>query len=193
MSTSERLPAVQPMATPNPRSLKFLTDRTLVPSGSVDCQGPEEARRSPLAMRLFDLEGVTGVFLCQNFVTVTADSDGRWAALKPTVVQAMQQYLASGEPVLDEAVLASEREELGQDEGEVEAQVRHILDTQIRPAVAMDGGDIVFDRYEDGVVHLRMQGACGGCPSSTATLKMGIENRLRHLVPQVERVEAVAG
>lgn len=190
---SDRLPAVQPVATPNPRSLKFLTDRTLVAQGSVDCRDPETARRSPLAMALFELEGVSGVFLCQNFVTVSADDDQRWSQLKLEVVASMQRFLASGEPVLDPAALAAERSSNAGDDGTIEQQIREILDTQIRPAVAMDGGDIIFDRYEGGVVHLRMQGACGGCPSSTATLKMGIENRLRHLIPQVERVEAVAG
>lgn len=184
--TTERAPEIQPMGTPNPRSVKFLTDRTLVPVGSADFRTPESCSRSPLAARLFDLDHVTGVFICQNFVTVTADTDEVWATLSPQVVDALTAHLSAGEPVLTESV----EEESGEG-GEVEARIREILDQQIRPAVAMDGGDIVFVGFEDGIVRLKMQGACGGCPSSTATLKQGIEARLRHFIPQVRSVEAV--
>lgn len=184
--TQERAPEIQPMGTPNPRSVKFLTDRTLVPVGSADFRTPESCARSPLAAKLFDLEHVTGVFICQNFVTVTADTDEHWTALSPQVVDALAAHLAAGEDVLtgDEDAHSGE-------EGEVENRIREILDQQIRPAVAMDGGDIMFVEFVNGVVRLKMQGACGGCPSSTATLKQGIEARLRHFIPQVESVEAV--
>jgi Fe-S cluster biogenesis protein NfuA len=177
---------VQPMGTPNPRSVKFLTDRTLLPTGSADFRNPESALKSPLARRLFDLDGVEGVFLCQNFVTVTATSESLWRDLSPAVVDAMKEFLASGEKVLEEDL---EQNALSDDE--VVTRIKEILDTQIRPAVAMDGGDVVFESFDNGLVRLRMQGACGGCPSSTMTLKMGIEARLRHFIPQVERVEAV--
>ncbi|RKZ12367.1 NifU family protein [bacterium] len=184
------------MGTPNPRSVKFLTDRTLVAVGSADFRTPESCVRSPLAARLFDLDHVSGVFICQNFVTVTADNDEHWAELSPTVVDALGAHLAADEPILvdsDEATDEGAESGAGPDAGtsEVETKIREILDQQIRPAVAMDGGDIKFVEFVDGVVRLKMQGACGGCPSSTATLKQGIEARLRHFIPQVQSVEAV--
>jgi Fe-S cluster biogenesis protein NfuA len=177
---------IQPVGTPNPRSVKFLTDHSLLPAGSADFRDPESARRSPLALRLFDLDGVEGVFISQNFVTVTAQTDGEWARLSPEIVREMRVFLESGESVLD-----GELDAHGSGEGDVERRIKDILDQQIRPAVAMDGGDIIFVDFSDGIVHLRMSGACGGCPSSTATLKAGIEARLRHFIPEVESVEAV--
>jgi Fe-S cluster biogenesis protein NfuA len=181
-----RKPEIQPMGTPNPRSVKFLTDRTLVPVGSADFRTPESCATSPLAMRLFDLDHVSGVFLSQNFVTVTADTDEVWPTLSPQVVDAIAAHLESGEAILEE------NQSQGTHEGdEVVRKINEILDQQIRPAVAMDGGDVVFVEFVNGVVRLKMQGACGGCPSSTATLKQGIEARLRHFVPQVQSVEAV--
>jgi Fe-S cluster biogenesis protein NfuA len=184
--TTDRAPEIQPMGTPNPRSVKFLTDRTLVPVGSADFRTPESCSSSPLAARLFDLEHVSGVFLCQNFVTVTADTDEVWSTLSPQVVDALGAHLAT-----DEAILVTGPEEDSADGDEVVRKIREILDQQIRPAVAMDGGDILFVEFVDGVVRLKMQGACGSCPSSTATLKQGVEARLRHFIPQVRSVEAV--
>ena len=181
-----RTPEIQPMGTPNPRSVKFLTDRTLVDVGSADFRTPESALASPLARRLFELDHVSGVFVTQNFVTVTADRDDVWTTLSPVVVDAIAAHLDSGE-----AILESGPDSHGGGEGGVEDRIREILDQQIRPAVAMDGGDVVFVDFVDGVVRLKMQGACGGCPSSTATLKQGIEARLRHFIPQVLSVEAV--
>lgn len=181
-----REPDIQPLGTPNPRSVKFLTDRTLLGVGSADFRTPESCTRSPLAVKLFDLDHVVGVFVCQNFVTVTADRDDKWMELAPRVVEVLKAHLAADEPIL-----VGELEAQAGGEGEVELRIKEILDTQIRPAVAMDGGDIVFVSFDHGVVSLRMQGACGGCPSSTATLKQGIEARLRHFIPQVQRVEAV--
>lgn len=184
--TTERAPEIQPMGTPNPRSVKFLTDRTLLPVGSADFRTPESCVTSPLAARLFGLDHVTGVFICQNFVTVTAQGDEFWTVLSPQVVDALTAHLAAGGAILDGSLDAH-----AADGGEIEARIRAILDEQIRPAVAMDGGDIMFVAFENGVVRLKMQGACGGCPSSTATLKQGIEARLRHFIPQVQSVEAV--
>ncbi len=186
---SQRKPEVQPMGTPNPRSVKFLTDRTLLPTGSADFRDPEAARRSPLAMQLFDFEGVEGVFLCQNFVTVTVVDASSWTTLSPQIISTMKSFLDAGGQVIDEVLEASDGH--GGGDSEVEMRIKEILDQQIRPAVAMDGGDIMFVGFENGLVQLKMQGACGGCPSSTATLKAGIEARLRHFIPQVERVEAV--
>jgi len=184
--SQERAPEIQPMGTPNPRSVKFLTDRTLVPVGSADFRTPESCASSPLATRLFDLEHVSGVFICQNFVTVTADSDDKWSALSPQIVDELAAHLSADEPIL------TETQSDGPANGdEVVQKINEILDQQIRPAVAMDGGDVVFVDFVDGIVRLKMQGACGGCPSSTATLKHGIEARLRHFVPQVQSVEAV--
>ena len=181
-----RVPDIQPMGTPNPRSVKFLTDRTLVGVGSADFRTPESCERSPLARRLFELDHVEGVFICQNFVTVTADRDDQWTTLSPRIVDELREHLMADDPIL-----TGDADVHGGDEGEVEAKIKQILDTQIRPAVAMDGGDIMFVRFENGVVQLKMQGACGGCPSSTATLRQGIEARLRHFIPQVQSVEAV--
>lgn len=184
--TTDRAPDIQPMGTPNPRSVKFLTDRTLVPVGSADFRTPESCASSPLAARLFDLDHVSGVFICQNFVTVTADTDEVWSTLSPQVVDAVGAHLATDEPIL-----VTGPEEDGDEGDEVVRKIREILDQQIRPAVAMDGGDILFVDFVDGIVRLKMQGACGGCPSSTATLKQGVEARLRHFIPQVRSVEAV--
>jgi len=183
---AERPPEIQPMGTPNPRSVKFLTDRTLVPVGSADFRTPESCERSPLAARIFGLDHVSGVFICQNFVTVTADTDEVWSTLSPQVVDSLTAHLSADEPIL-----TGDLDNHEGDGGEVESKIKEILDQQIRPAVAMDGGDIVFVEFVNGVVRLKMQGACGGCPSSTATLKQGIEARLRHFIPQVQSVEAV--
>ncbi len=182
-----REPDIQAIGTPNPRSVKFLTDRTLLASGSADFRSPDHAIRSPLAHRIFDLEGVEGVFICQNFVTVTAIDDGMWSRLTPEITEAMKAFLVSGEDI----VQPSATDQNAPEATEVEARIKDILDTQIRPAVAMDGGDVVFVSFEGGVVNLKMQGACGGCPSATMTLKQGIESRLRHFVPEVRSVEAV--
>jgi Fe-S cluster biogenesis protein NfuA len=177
---------IQPVGTPNPRSVKFLTDRTLLPTGSADIRDPESARKSPLAMQLLNLDEVEGVFICQNFITVTAKSDDGWNQLSPVIVQQLRDFFESGEEVL-----VGELDSHGGGAGDVERRIKDILDQQIRPAVAMDGGDIIFMNYSNGVVQLRMSGACGGCPSSTATLKAGIETRLRHFIPEVLSVEAI--
>lgn len=179
-------PDVQPMGTPNPRSVKFLTDHKLLKTGSVDYRDPESARDSLLARRLFDLDGVEGVFICQNFLTVTASSDDRWNSLAPQIVRTVKELIQGGEPLVAEPTSVAST-----DGGDVVNRIREILDQQIRPAVAMDGGDVVFVGFDQGVVRIQMQGACGGCPSSTMTLKAGIEARLRHLVPEVATVEAV--
>ena len=177
---------IQAQGTPNPRSVKFITDRTLLPAGSVDFRDPEGARTSPLARRLFDLDGVHGIFVCQNFVTVTAGPEDDWHELAPRVAVVLREFLASGQPIVE-----GELPGHGASDGVTERRIKEILDAQIRPAVAMDGGDVIFVDYRGGVVYLKMQGACGGCPSSTATLKAGIEARLRHSIPEIQSVEAV--
>lgn len=182
-----REPDIQAIGTPNPRSVKFLTDRTLLAKGSADFRDPESTQRSPLAHRLFDLDGVSGVFLCQNFVTVTATDEKIWSRLTPAITEVLKVFLSSGEEILHEVTEGPATTS----PDEIVSRIQNILDTQIRPAVAMDGGDVVFVDFDGGVVRLKMQGACGGCPSAAMTLKQGIESRLRHFVPEVRSVEAV--
>jgi Fe-S cluster biogenesis protein NfuA len=175
--------------TPNPATLKFLPGRTVMARGTVDFANAETAERSPLASRLFQIEGVTGVFLGSDFVTV-AKADGKtWPVLKPAVLGVIMEHFAANRPVLlqGEASPTTSAEE-----DEISAQIRELIETRVRPAVAQDGGDIIFQGFESGVVYLHMQGSCSGCPSSTATLKMGIENMLKHYVPEVVEVRQIA-
>ncbi|MCH8999556.1 MAG: NifU family protein [Proteobacteria bacterium] len=181
---------IQTEETPNPATLKFLPGREVAGSTTADFPEPESAGRSPLAERLFAIEGITGVFLGADFVTVTKAGDKEWYLLKPAVLGVIMEHFTAGRPVLlSEA--AAPTENVSEEDSEVVAQIKELLDTRVRPAVAQDGGDIVFQSFEDGVVFLTMQGACAGCPSSTATLKMGIENMLRHYIPEVLEVRAV--
>ena len=175
--------------TPNPATLKFLPGRSIMASGTADFTSAEKAERSPLATGLFQIEGVTGVFLGADFVTVTK-ADGRtWQVLKPAILGVIMEHLTANRPILLEE--SAEAAPAGE-EDELTAQIRELIDTRVRPAVAQDGGDIIFQGFEDGVVYLHMQGSCAGCPSSTATLKMGIENMLKHYVPEVVEVRQVA-
>ena len=178
----------QTETTPNPATLKFLPGREVMEAGTVDFANVETASRSPLATRLFAINGVTRVFFGNDFVTVTK-GDEEWQHIKPAVLGAIMEHFTSGDPTM----LDGEAQVGGAAEGdsEIVIQIKDLLDTRVRPAVAQDGGDIVFHRFEDGVVYLTMQGACSGCPSSTATLKSGIENMLRHYVPEVQEVRAV--
>jgi len=180
---------IQTEQTPNPVTLKFLPGRDVMESGTADFPDPESAGRSPLAERLFQIEGVTGVFLGSDFVTVTKAEDKEWYLLKPAILGVIMEHFTAGRPV----ILADAGGDDGAtgEESEVVRQIRKLIDTRVRPAVAQDGGDIVFRSFEDGVVYLMMQGACSGCPSSTATLKMGIENMLRHYIPEVVEVRPV--
>jgi len=181
---------IQTEQTPNPATLKFLPGRVVLEQGTVDFPNAEAAQRSPLARRLFDVDGVERVFLGSDFVTVTKAAAQDWQVMKPAVLGGIMEHFTSGEPALrtEETSDVSVSEE----DDEIVAQIKELLDTRIRPAVAQDGGDIVFHSFEDGVVYLHMQGSCSGCPSSTATLKMGIENLLRHYVPEVVEVRPVA-
>ena len=185
MSTEAQIP-IRVQGTPNPRSMKFLTERTLLPMGSADFRDPQSALGSPLARRVFDVDSVEGVFVSQNLVTVTADENGDWEKMVPSVSEAIREFLRTGE-----AAVPGGHEGHAEGQGEVVDHIKEILDQQIRPAVAGDGGDVVFVEYTDGIVYLKMQGACGGCPSATMTLKQGIEARLRHFIPEIQSVEAV--
>ena len=181
---------IQTESTPNPATLKFLPGETVLRSGSADFPNRESAGRSPLAQALFEIEGVTGVFLGTDFVTVTKSDPASWQALKPLILGVIMEHFTARRPILlDEGEDAEEV--FAAEDGEVVAQIKELLDTRVRPAVAMDGGDIVFRGFEEGVVYLHMQGSCSGCPSSTATLKMGIENMLRHYIPEVQAVRPV--
>lgn len=183
---------IQTETTPNPATLKFLPGREVLGQGSADIKTAEEAaQRSPLAAKLFGVAGVTGVFLGQDFVTVTKAEDQDWHLMKPALLGAIMEHFTSGAPVLSQAAGAAHGA-AGGENAEIVNQIIELLDTRVRPAVAQDGGDIVFDRFEEGVVYLHMQGSCSGCPSSTATLKAGIENMLRHYIPEIVEVRAVA-
>jgi Fe-S cluster biogenesis protein NfuA len=181
---------IQTEATPNPATLKFLPGRAVMATGTANFPDADTAGRSPLAQRLFAVPGVTGVFLGSDFVTVSKDEATDWYALKPTLLGAIMEHFTSGQPVMAEEDAAAPAG-ADEDEGEVVQQIRELLETRVRPAVAQDGGDIIFHRYEDGIVYLHMQGSCSGCPSSTATLKAGIENMLRHYIPEVHEVRAI--
>jgi Fe-S cluster biogenesis protein NfuA len=181
---------IQTEPTPNPATLKFLPGRVVMPQGTADFPDRDAAARSPLAQRLFSLPGVAGVFLGGDFITVSKSEDADWYQLKPTVLGAIMEHFTAGEPVIL-AGIEGEGEAADDGDDEVVQQIKELLETRVRPAVAQDGGDIIFHRFEDGVVYLHMQGSCSGCPSSTATLKAGIENMLRHYVPEVVEVRPV--
>ncbi|MGH6783812.1 MAG: NifU family protein, partial [Sphingomicrobium sp.] len=162
--------------------------RTVLASGTLDMRDPAEAERSPLAERLFRIKGVGGVFFGADFITVTK-TEGEWQQLKPSILGAIMEHFMSGEPLVRETGAADEAEEF-YDAGDAEtvATIKELIETRVRPAVANDGGDITFRGFKDGVVYLNMKGACSGCPSSTATLRLGIQNLLRHFVPDVTEV-----
>lgn len=180
---------IQTEQTPNPATLKFLPGRAVMSAGTADFPSADVAKRSPLAERLFGIEGVSGVFFGSDFITVTKASDRDWHLMKPAILGAIMEHFTAGKPIVLETAPAAAGE--AGEESEVVAQIKELIDTRVRPAVAQDGGDIIFDSFEDGVVYLHMQGSCSGCPSSTATLKAGIENMLRHYVPEVVEVRAV--
>ena len=181
---------IQTEQTPNPSTLKFLPGRVVMDKGTLDFAGADVATGSPLAKRLFAVEGVERVFFGADFVTVTKAADKDWQIMKPSILGGIMEHYTSGEPVVSGEAQAAAGD-ASADDDEVVAQIKDLLETRIRPAVAQDGGDIVYHDFRDGVVYLPMQGSCSGCPSSTATLKMGIENLLKHYVPEVVEVQAV--
>ena len=185
---------IQTESTPNPATLKFLPGQTVLEAGTADFPAPEGAVASPLAQRLFAVEGVNGVFFGTDFVTVTKADSIDWDHMKPAVLGAIMEHFQSGQPVMADGAMqaSSGHAEHDGEDGEIVGQIKELLDSRVRPAVAQDGGDITFHGFERGVVYLHMQGACAGCPSSTLTLKMGIENLLRHYIPEVSEVRPVA-
>ncbi|MCA6126104.1 NifU family protein [Bradyrhizobium sp. WSM 1704] len=183
---------IQTEATPNPATLKFIPGRVVLDNGTMEFS-PDTAARSPLAERLFAVPGVTGVFFGSDFVTVTK-ADGDWQHLKPAILGAIMEHYMSGAPLLADGSASCDAASDGDDEffdeadAETVEQIKDLIETRVRPAVANDGGDITFRGFKDGIVYLNMKGSCAGCPSSTATLQHGIQNLLRHFVPDVQEV-----
>jgi Fe-S cluster biogenesis protein NfuA len=186
---------IQTEATPNPASMKFLPGRTVLEAGTMDMRDAESAAQSPLATKLFAIPNVAGVFFGQDFIAVTK-SEGDWNHLKPAILGAVMEHFLSGEPIVRagadiSSTSGGDDEFFDEKDAPMVATIKELIETRVRPAVASDGGDITFKGYRDGVVFLNMRGACAGCPSSTATLKNGIENLLRHFVPDVTEVRPV--
>lgn len=185
---------IETETTPNPATLKFLPGRPVLASGTLDIRDSEAAQKSPLAQALFEVPGVAGVFFGSDFISVTK-RDGEWQEIKPAVLGTIMEHFVSGAPILAEGATqephAAEEEFFAPEDAETVAQIKELIDTRVRPSVAGDGGDITFRGYREGVVYLGMKGSCSGCPSSTATLKHGIQNLLRHYVPGVHTVEQI--
>ncbi len=181
---------IQTEMTPNPATLKFVPGETVMERGTAFYESVEEAANSPLAQRLFAIEGVSGTFFGFDFIAVTL-TDQDWADKKTDVLGAIMEHYTSGAPVITHVSPELPDVDENHENPEIVAQIKELLEQRVRPAVARDGGDIIFEAYKDGIVYLRMQGACSGCPSSTATLQYGIQNLLKHYIPEVERVQSV--
>jgi len=182
---------IQTEQTPNPATLKFLPGQVVMATGTASFTEAAAAVASPLAERLFALPQICGVFFGADFITVTKEDDGDWYQLKPTVLAAIMEHFTAGRPVFADGGKGGTADAGDEEDDEIVSQIKELLETRVRPAVAQDGGDIIFHDFEDGVVYLHMQGSCSGCPSSTATLKAGIENMLRHYIPEVVEVRAI--
>ena len=180
---------IQTEDTPNPETLKFIPGDIILKTGTADFPSKEVASDSPLALRLFEIDGVSRVFLATDFISVTKDPQINWNNLKPSILTGIMEHYSSGLPAIND-IEKQNSESNNTEDSETIKQIKDLLETRVRPAVAMDGGDITFCSFESGVVTLQMKGACAGCPSSTATLKMGIENMLRHYIPEVTEVRA---
>jgi len=181
---------IQTEDTPNPNAVKFIPGTPVSPEGTFDFRTPEEAMAvSPLAKMLFEIGDVTGVYLGKDFVSVTKDETADWGQLKPRVLASLMDHAMTGIPAVDDNAVKQRQE--AQSGDPIVMQIMEILDDRIRPAVANDGGDVVFDRFEDGILYLHMRGACAGCPSAAMTLKSGIENMMRHFIPEIEEVRQV--
>jgi Fe-S cluster biogenesis protein NfuA len=184
---------IQTEPTPNPATLKFIPGKTVLGDGTLDFRDKSEAVASPLAQRLFGVDGVAGVFLGSDFISVTKSEADEWQHIKPAILGAIMEHYMSGAPVVTDGEGSVEDVDEHYDPADEDTvkTIKELLDTRVRPAVANDGGDIVFHGFKDGVVFLHMRGACSGCPSSTATLRHGIENLLRHFCPDVQEVRPV--
>lgn len=183
---------IQTEQTPNPATLKFVPGQTVLAEGTVDFRSADDAAgKSPLAERLFRIDDVSGVFLGSDFISVTKSDAAEWPLLKPAILGVIMEHFTAGNAVMIEGVSGAAEEDYSEEDAEVVSQIKELLETRVRPVVAQDGGDIVFHGFQKGIVMLEMRGACGSCPSSTMTLKNGIENMLRHYVPEVTEVRAV--
>lgn len=184
---------IQTETTPNPLTLKFVPGVPVHPTGTAFYTSPEAAVESPLAMALFEIEGVTAVFFNTDFLTITRAPEVEWDLLKPELLTLMMDHFVAGKPVVE--VKAAPADNIStaptEEDSEIVAQIKELIELRVRPAVAQDGGDIIYHSFEEGIVRLELHGACSGCPSSTLTLKQGIENMLKHYVPEVQSVEAV--
>ena len=182
---------IQTEATPNPATLKFLPGKIVLEDGTMDFRSTQEAEASPLAEKLFTIDGVEGVFFGFDFVSVTK-GDADWQHIKPAILGAIMEHFMSGTAILKQDEKSGPvSEDFDEADADTVATIKELLETRVRPAVAQDGGDITFHGFREGIVYLQMRGACAGCPSSTATLKHGIENLLRHFLPDVQEVRAV--
>ena len=183
---------IQTEQTPNPQTLKFLPGKVVMEEGTAFFQNVEEGSNSPFAKRLFELEGVEGVFFGSDFITITKNQSLDWQVMKPLILGSIMDHYNSGDVTINNPKKNDDTSlKVDENDTDIVKQIKELLDTRVRPAVAMDGGDIIYDSFKDGVVYLHMQGACSGCPSSTATLKMGIENMLKHYVPEVQEVRPI--
>lgn len=183
---------IQTEQTPNPATLKFIPGQAVLADGTVDFRSADEAAgKSPLAERLFRIDDVSGVFLGADFISVSKTDTAEWPLLKPAILGVIMEHFTAGHEVMAEGASSAAEEDYNEEDAEVVSQIKELLETRVRPVVAQDGGDIVFHGFQKGVVMLEMRGACGNCPSSTMTLKSGIENMLRHYVPEVTEVRAV--
>lgn len=184
---------IQTEETPNPNTLKFLPGKDVLGDDTAFFINAQEAERSPLATAIFSQAHVRAVFFGGDFITVTKGQDASWSEMKPALLSIIMEHYLSGAPIIQTGDAAvAEMIEYSEDQQKVVDEIKELIETRVRPAVAQDGGDIVFHSYVDGIVNLKMHGACSGCPSSTITLKQGIENMLKHYVPEVIAVEAVA-
>ena len=184
---------IQTEQTPNPQTLKFLPGKVVMKEGTAFYKNIDEAVDSPFAKRLFAVDGVEGVFFGSDFITITKNKSYDWQVMKPSVLGSIIDHFNSDDVTVEVSKNNETKKSFkkNEDDSEIVKQIKELLDTRVRPAVAMDGGDIIYNDFEDGIVYLKMQGACSGCPSSTATLKMGIENMLKHYIPEVQEVRPV--
>jgi len=184
---------IQTEATPNPLTLKFIPGVPVMASGTAFLTSAEDAKISPLAKELFTIDSITAIFLGSDFITVTKAESGSWETLKPAILTTIMDHFVAGKPVMLSAEQSTgAKESANESDSEIVKQIRELIETRVRPAVAQDGGDIIFRGFEDGIVQLELHGSCSGCPSSTITLKNGIENMLKHYIPEIIAVEAVA-
>ena len=179
---------IETQETPNPQTMKFIPGVTLLQSGIKSFSSDEDAATSPLAQNLFRIDGVKGVFLTPDFITVTKSAEHEWDYLKPIVLASLVDHLVAGLPIYVEQAAAND---IAQNYDDISKQIIELIETRVRPAVAQDGGDIIFKDFQNGIVYVELHGACSGCPSSTITLKSGIENMLKHYIPEIISVEAV--